>query len=232
MSFYTLIFLIVMVFVVGRCWRYFQEFSEDLKFVALLEPWYWFVFMNLILSAVSINYDYQFALIGLLIQTALSAWFSISIGWIIQSCPHKTGVLHQSVFIKGKVLKYCYRCGTRIPKDQEARLIKDNSWQSFLFQMPPHLFEYVGFWVAQDLLVLTALFFVLRFFKTPDVQHEVVMWAVILVIFAPPAVYSIGRFRRYLSETKGLIWWEDLKSSVLSWVVVGLTLWVLVHFFL
>ena len=91
--------------------------------------------------------------------------------------------------------------------------IKDYSWQNIYFQIPTHLFVFICFLLAQSMMVLISLFLVLRYLKRPEPQHEAVLIAVILVVLAPPLIYYFGRFRRYLSETKGLIWWEDLKSS-------------------
>jgi len=224
-------FILFAVILVGAAkgWRFFLETTDDFKAIRLLEPWFWFLFLNLVLSWVTGNYDYRFVLVGLLIQLALSAWFAISIGWIIQACPHKTGVLLQSLFVRGKTLKFCYRCGTRLPKETHAHLIKDNSWTYFLFQMPPHLLEYVVFWTAQSLMVLISLFFVLKFLRKPNLQQDALLAAVILVILAPPTIYFLGRFRKYLSDTKGLIWWGDLKNSFLVWTLVLFILWGLVQ---
>ena len=232
MNILSLLGLLFLLMVLGKGWRYFLEFSDDFGLIRLLEPWYWFVFLNLALSAISAQYDYQFVLIGLLIQLVLSAWFAISIGWIIQACPHKTAVMLQSWFVKGKTLKFCYRCGTKMPKDFHSHVIKDNSWTYFLFQIPPHLLEYLIFWMVQSMMVLISLFLVLRFLNKPGQQHEAVLVVVILVILVPPFIYFLGRFRKYLSETKGLIWWVDFKSSLLTWVLVLFVLWGLTRFFI
>ena len=226
-----MIFLLVLLVGLAKCWRYFVESSEDFQRVRLLEPWYWFLFLNLALTLITSNYDYQFVTIGILIQLTLSIWFAISIGWIIQACPHKTGVLRESWFIKGKTFKYCFRCGTRLPKETHAHLIKDSSWQNFLFHMPPHLFEYVGFWLGHCTMALIVFFFVLKFLKLPELQHQAVIVAVVVVLLVPPAIYSIGRFRRYLRETKGLIWWEDIQSSVLIWGGALAVVWLLLRLF-
>jgi len=228
----SLLFLVLLMVVIGKGWRYFLEHSDDLKLIRLLEPWYWFVFLNLGLSSITSNYDYQFVMVGLLLQMVLSIWFAISIGWIIQGCHHKTGVLRQSWFVKGKNVKFCYRCGTRLPKDFQVHLIKDNSWQSFFFQVPPHLFEYLVFWAAQSVIVLVSLFLALRFLKKADLQHQAILVAIVLVILIPPSIYFVGRFGRYLSENKGLIWWDDFKNSLITWMVALGFLWLLFHFFL
>lgn len=226
----TLIALVVLIFIISKAWRFFLETSEDIRHIRLLEPWYWFVFLNLVLTLISSNYDYQFVLIGLLLQAALSLWFAISVGWIVQSCHHKNSITNQSWFVKGKSVKFCYRCGTRLPKDFHAHEVRDDSWQVLFFQVPPHLFEYIVFWVAQSAIVLIAVFFVLRFLKQSELQNQAVVWAVILVVLVPPLVYFLSRFRRYLSETKGMIWWEDLRSSLLTWAVVAGVIWAILHF--
>jgi hypothetical protein len=228
----ALLFLVFFMAAVGKGWRYFLEHSDDLKLIRLLEPWYWFSFLNLCLIPLSSNYDYQFVMVGFLLQLVLSVWFAISIGWIIQGCQHKTGVLRQSWFIKGKNVKFCYRCGTRLPKDFQVHLIKDNSWQSFLFQVPPHLFEYLVFWLAQSAIVLVSLFFALRLLKKENLQHQAVLVAVVLVVLMPPAIYFVGRLGRYLTENKGLIWWDDFKNSLIAWVIALGLLGLLFHFFL
>jgi hypothetical protein len=165
-----------------------------------------------------------------MIQLALSVWFAISIGWIIQSCPHTNALLKQSAFTKGRKVKFCYRCGTRLADETEAVLIQDKSWQVSLFQIPPHLLEYVGFWVAQALMVLITLFLALKLLKQPDLQNKAVITAVIFVILVPPLIYFLGRFRRYLSDTQGMIWWDDLKSSIAAWGIVLALIWCLLHF--
>jgi hypothetical protein len=224
------IVLVVLIFAMSKAWRFFLETSDEIRHIRLLEPWYWFVFLNLILTIISSNYDYQFLMVGLLLQIALSAWFAVSIGWIIQSCPHKAALMNESWFVRGKSVKFCYRCGTRLSKDFHALEVKDHSWQVFLFQVPPRLFEYIGFWVAQSLMVLITVFLVLRFLKQSDLQHQAVLVAVILVVLVPPLLYFLGRFRRYLSDTGGMIWWDDLKNSLVTWVVALAVLWGILHF--
>ncbi len=226
----TAVILVVLVFAVSKAWRFFLEFSEDIRHIRLLEPWFWFIFLNLVLTAITSNYDYQFVLLGFVLQIALSAWFAVSIGWIIQSCHHKASLLTESWFDRGKKVKICYRCGTRLPRDSHASDVQDHSWQAALFQVPPPLFEYVGFWVAQSAMVLITVFLALKILKQPERQNWVVTAVVILVVLVPPLVYFLGRFRRYLSDTKGMIWWEDLRSSVAAWVIVIAVLWAVVHF--
>ncbi len=226
----TAVILVVLIFALSKAWRFFLESSDDIRHIRLLEPWYWFVFLNLTLTIISSNFDYQFVLVALLLQIALSAWFAVSIGWIIQSCPHKVLLVNESWFIRGRKVRFCYRCGTRLPKDFHASEIKDHSWQATYLQVPPHLLEYITFWVAQSLMVLITLFLALRFLKTSEFQHQAVQVAVILVVLVPPLLYFTGRFRKYLSDTKGMIWWEDLKNSLVTWAVVLAVVWGILHF--
>ncbi len=226
----TAVILVVLVFAASKAWRFFLESSDDIRHIRLLEPWYWFIFLNLALTIISSNYDYQFVLLGLLLQIALSAWFAVSIGWIIQSCHHKASLLTESWFDRGKKVRFCYRCGTRLPRDFHSTEIKDPTWQTALFQVPPPLLEYVGFWTAQSAMVLITVFLVLRFLRQPERQNLAVSAAVILVVLIPPLVYFLGRFRRYLSDTKGMIWWEDLRSSLAAWVIVIAVVWLILHF--
>ena len=223
---------VILILLAVKIWRVFVETYSDIHLIRNGEPWYWFVFLNLFLSMITSNYDFQFVGIGLVLQLALSAWFAISMRWIIQACPHKTAVSLPSWFTKGKTLKFCYRCGTKIPKEAHAHLVRDNSWTYFLFQLPPHLLKYVGFWLAQSTMVLISLFLVLRILKKPELQQEAVWAMVLLVLFVPPSLYFLGRFRRYLSETKGLIWWADLKSSFAVWILILILFWAFVRFFL
>jgi hypothetical protein len=227
----ALIILIVLILFISKAWRYFLESSDDIRHIRVLEPWYWFIFLNLSLTLISSNYDYQFVWIGLLIQIALAVWFAVSIGWIVQSCEHKNAILNQSSFFKGRKVKFCYRCGTRLPDESNAALIEDHSWQTILLQLPPRLLEYVSFWVAQSMMVLITLFLALKMLKHEEFQNQAVLIAIILVILLPPLIYFLGRFKRYLSDTKGMIWWDDFKSSFAAWgIVIGL-IWCLLHFF-
>ena len=223
-----ILFLVVLLMILGKAWRFYVESAESTERIHTLEPWYWFVFLNLSLCIITSNYDQGFLLVGILIQLTLSVWFSLSIVWIIKSCQHKNISTHESWFIKGRIVKFCYRCGTRLPDDFDGHSIKDFSWQNIYFQIPPHLFDFISFWIAQSIMVLISLFLVLRYLKRPGPQHEAVLIAIILVVLAPPLIYYFGRFRRYLSETKGLIWWEDLKSSFVVWIaLIALLLWLL-----
>jgi hypothetical protein len=227
----TFIGLVILILFFSKAWRFFLESSDDIRHIRVLEPWYWFIFLNLSLSLISSNYDYQFVWIGLLIQIALSVWFAVSIGWIVQSCHHKNAILNESSFSRGKKVKFCYRCGTRLPRESEATLVEDHSWQTTLLQLPPRLLEYVSFWVAQSMMVLIILFLALKMLKHQEFQNQAVLVAVVVIILLPPLIYFLGRFKRYLSDTKGMIWWDDFKSSFAAWgVVIGL-IWCLLHFF-
>jgi len=226
----TCVVLILLIIFFTKAWRYYLESSEDLRHLHLLEPWYWFVFLNLVLVPISSNFDYQYVWLGLIIQIALSVWFAVSVGWIIESCPHPSAIVHQSQFVKGKGIKFCYRCGSRLSEESTPSLVESHAWQVTLFQLPPSLLEYVSFWVAQSVMVLIALFLTLKFLKHPELQHTAVLLAVVAIIFVPPLVYFLGRFRRYLTDNKGMIWWDDLKSSFLTWGLVVLVLWGVIHF--
>jgi hypothetical protein len=226
----TFVALVVLLLLFSKAWRFYVESSDDIKHLHLLEPWYWFVFLNLVLTAISSNYEYQFIWIGLLVQIALSIWFAVSIGWIIQSCPHRAALLNQSSFARGKKVKFCYRCGTRLPEESDASVIEDHSWQVTLLQLPPHLLEYVSFWIAQSMMVLIILFLALKMLKRIELQNQAALIAIILFILLPPFIYFLNRFRNYLSETKGMIWWDDFKSSVFAWGIVIVLLWCLLHF--
>src|SRR5260221_4459309 len=225
-----ILFLIVLLMIIGKAWRFFVESSENIGRVHALEPWYWFVFLNLTLCIITSNYDEGFLLIGILIQLTLSLWFAISIRWIIKACQHKTVASHESWFVKGRIIRFCYRCGTRLLDDFHGHPIKDYSWQNIYFQIPPHLFDFISFWVAQSMMVLISLFLVLRYLKKPGPQHEAVLITVLFVVLVPPIIHYFGRFKRYLSETKGLIWWQDLKGPFVIWIfLIALLLW-LFHF--
>jgi len=223
---------VILILIAVKTWKAIVEFHPDTRFVHKGEPWYWFIFFNLCLTMITSHYDYQFIGIGLVLQLALSAWFAVSVRWIIHACPHKTGVMLPSWFVKGKSLKFCYRCGTRLSKEAHAHWVKDSSWTYFLFQMPPHLLKYVGVWLAQSVMVLVSLFLVLRILKKPELQQEAIGAMIFLVLLVPPFIYFLGRFRRYLSETRGLIWWADLKNSFAAWVFILIIFWAFVRFFL
>lgn len=226
----AILFLVLFIVMMAKCWRFFLENSDDIKRIRALEPWYWFVFLNLILTLISSNYDYRYISIGFLIQVALSVWFAISMGWIVQSCHHKSAISHPSWFVKGKNVKFCFRCGTRLSDGFHTSMVKDHSWQGIFLQIPPHLFQYVFLWIIQSVMVLISLFLALRFLKQSDLQHQAVLVAVILVILAPPVIYSLGRFRGYLADTKGLIWWDDFKGSIITWIIVIVIVCGLLYF--
>jgi hypothetical protein len=225
------IMLIIFLVIIGKCWRFFLETSEDIHLIRRLEPWYWFIFLNLLLSLIVGNYDYHFLMVGLLLQLALSAWFAVSMSWLVHACHHKWVIMHRSWFQKGRCVKFCLRCGTRLPKDFHSHIIKQDSWQILLFQIPPHLFEYVVFWFAQSMMILITFFLALRMLKKPEFQNEAVLVAVGLIILTPPAIYYFGRFKRYLFENKGLIWWDDLKKSLVVWPLFLFGLWLVLKLF-
>jgi hypothetical protein len=230
--FMAIIFLVLLMLGLAKIWRFFLESSEDVGRIRMLEPWYWFIFLNLALTLISSNYDPHFVVIGLLIQVAFSVWFAISMAWIIQSCHHKTAIAYQSMFSKGRTVKFCGRCGTRLPNNFHAHFTREpeDSWQNILFQVPPHLFQYIVFWICLSMAVSITLFLSLRALKTPDLQHEAVLVAVIFVVFVPPILYFLGRFRKYLTDTKGLIWFKDLKGAFVIWIVLIALLLCLLHF--
>ena len=134
MSIGTILALLVLLLVSGKAWRFFTETSDDLQLIRLLEPWFWFLFMNLALSFITSQYDYPFVVVGAFLQIALSAWFGISTGWIVQNCKHPMAVFNQSWFVRGKIVKYCYRCGTRVVPDRHDHAIRSDSWIMTLFQ--------------------------------------------------------------------------------------------------
>lgn len=226
---FSLAAITFLLWALSRVWSYYTEHTQDVTHLRMLEPWYWFLFLNLVMTAVTSNYDLGFIGVGLLIQVALGVWFAVSIGWIIGSCPHQVAYLRPSLFERDKRVRFCYRCGTRLPDGVESNLVENHSAKVQFFQMPPHLLEYVSFWVLQSLMVLISLFLVLRVLKQPEFQNKAVLGAVALVILVPPSIYFWGRFRAYLKENQGMIWWQDLRSSVLAWAVVLAFLWYLVH---
>ena len=226
MSFVALVILLV---ITGKGWRYFVESHWDIKLIRLLEPWFWFVFLNLSLTIITSNYDFNLVLIGLMFQLVLSIWFAISMGWIIQSCPHKTDVLQPSLFDKERTIRFCYRCGTRLPENFHApHHAEDDSWEYPWFQVPPSLFKYVVYWLAQCIIILIVLYLALKYLKKPDLQHEAIVVAVIALVLVPPILYFTAKFRKYLSDTKGLVWWKDLRWSFVIWLLLIVALlWAL-----
>lgn len=162
-----------------------------------------------------------------MIQISLCVWFAISMSWIVKTCPHTTALHHHSWFHKGKLIKFCYRCGTRLPKEHHAMNAMSKSWQIYIFQIPPHLFKYVVFWIIQSAMALISFFLVLRIIKSPETQKTIIIASIIFVVFGPPAIYYFGRFRKYFAENKGLIWWDDFKNSFIVWGIFFVFLWLL-----
>jgi hypothetical protein len=228
----SFIIVLCLVWAISRVWAYFIEQGQDIPRIRLLEPWYWFLLLNLLLIPITSNYDPEFVGVGLFIQVVLGIWFAISIGWIVGSCPHKAAYYRQSPFHKEIRTRCCYRCGTPLHPGTEAILVENQDWKVSLFQVPPTLLEYVTFWIVQALLVLISLFLVLRVLHHPDIQHKAVIGAIVLIVLVPPAIYFWGRFRGYLKENQGMIWWDDFKSSFLAWAAVLVFIWVLFHFWL
>ncbi len=227
MSWASVLILPVLLTALGKGWKYILETSEDLNLIRVLEPWYWFLFLNLVLSLITSYYDYQFIYVGFLFQVALCAWFSISMSWIVKICPHKKAIQYHSWFQKGRQARFCYRCGTRLPKDHHGVVMNVMSWEIYIFQIPPHLFKYVIFWIIQSVMGLISLFLILRLAKRPETQISISLISILIVIFGPPIIYYFGRFRKYFSENKGLIWWDDFKNSFIFWGVFSAFLWVL-----
>ncbi|HVZ81654.1 MAG TPA: hypothetical protein VHE12_12770 [bacterium] len=228
----SIIVVILLAWAISRAWAYYIEQSSDIPHIRLLEPWYWFLLLNIFLTPISSNFDPELVGVGLFIQVVLSIWFAVSIGWIIGSCPHKAAYHRQSPFHKGLRILCCYRCGTPLPPGEESILVENRDWKVLLFQIPPSLLEYVTFWVAQSLMVLIGLFLVFRVLHHPDAQHKAVLASIVLIVFVPPALFFWGRFRNYLKENQGMIWWADLKRTLLAWGAVLVFLWLLFHFWL
>lgn len=231
--FISFIIVVLLVWAISRGWAFYvEQHWADIPHIRLLEPWYWFLLLNLLLIPIASNFDPEYVGVGLFIQMVLGVWFAISIGWIIGSCPHKTAYQRQSPFHREVRIRCCYRCGTPLPPETESVLVQNQDWKVVLFQVPPSLLEYVTFWVVQALLVLVSLFLILRVVHNPGPQHKAVVAAIILIVFVPPLVFFLGRFRSYLKENQGMIWWADLRSSLLGWGVALFFLWLLFHFWL
>ncbi len=221
--------LVLVLWVMGKGWRYFVEVSEDVKITRTLEPWFWFFFLNIFLSFVTGNFEYRFLYLGLLLQVVLCAWFAISISWIVESCPHKHFIAQQSWFVHGKSLRFCVRCGTRLPRDIHSDAMKLSHPSLSFFQIPPALFKYVLFWMFHTLLTLVAVFLALRMVKNPDLQNDVAVAALALIVLVPLALFFLGRFKRSLNRREGLIQWEDIRSYGLVWVIVAVIIFIILQ---
>lgn len=217
--FSTILILFVLILLLANVWRFFWQFSDEINLVRLLEPVYWFLFLNLILSIFTGNFNYAFVPAAVILQVALSAWFAVSMGWIVKSCRHPL-VVAEPIWFGTSTVKYCYRCGTRMPHGSHAGPLKHPSWELTIFRIPPHLFEYVVFWVTQSVMLLIVFFLTLHVLKKPGFQQDAVLGTLALVGVVPVALYFAARFKRYLAETKGRIWWDDLNKSFLFWGIL------------
>jgi hypothetical protein len=229
MSEITASFIIFFLLILGlsRSWRYFWCTSYDILLVRQLEPWFWFIFLNLILSVFSSHFDFSYIPLAALLQLALSSWFAISMKWIVVACYHEH-VVSQKVWMNSeRTVKFCYRCGTRMPGSVAATELKDSSWQLYFFQMPPHLFEYAIFWVAQSIIFLIILFLALHVLKKNGFKEILAVIAVVLVVGAPAGLYYWNRFKRYLMESRGHVWMDEFKRSFLFWALILVGLFVL-----
>jgi hypothetical protein len=227
-SSFLILFLIILI--LSNVWRYFWQSSEDIWIIRQLEPVYWFLFLNLILSVFTSNFNYSFVPAAVILQVAMSAWFAVSMSWIVKSCHHKM-VVAQPVWFGTSIVKYCFRCGTRMARTIHADSPKHTSWVLTVFQIPPHLFEYVVFWVAQSIIILIVFFLTVHILKKPNFQQDAVLAALGLVVIVPMAIYFAGHFKRYLAEAKSQVWWDDLYRSFILWGVILAILIVLAKWF-
>lgn len=229
MGWETLLILFLVLWVLGKGWRYFVEVSEDFKIIRILEPWFWFFYLNVLLSFVTGSFEYRFLYLGLLLQAVLCAWFAISISWIIQSCPHKHCIVQQSWFTHGKNLRFCFRCGARLSRESHSDAIK-LIHPSFIFlQVPPALLKYVLFWMFHSLLTLVVVFLALRMVKKPDLQNDVALGTLILTVLMPLVLFFLGRFKRYVNRREGLIRWEDVRGYVLIWAIIAVIFFIILQ---
>jgi hypothetical protein len=60
----TILVLLAVLALTAKTWRFFIETSDDIQLIRFLEPWFWFLFMNLALSLITSNYDYPFVIVG------------------------------------------------------------------------------------------------------------------------------------------------------------------------
>ncbi|HET9870358.1 MAG TPA: hypothetical protein VFR02_07680, partial [bacterium] len=174
------------------------------------------------------NFPYAYIALAALLQLALSAWFAISMRWITLACPH-TQVASRKVWMDSeRTVKFCFRCGTRMPWSVEAVEWKDSSWQVYFFQIPPHLFEYALFWVVQSVIFLILLFLALHALKRAGFQEALAGLALLVVVAGPVGLYYWNRFKRSLVDEKGHVWADEFKRSLVFWglVLAGLlALW-------
>ncbi len=229
MAWETVLVLFIVLWAIGKGWRYFVEVSEDLKIIRILEPWFWFFFLNVFLSLVTGSFEYRFLSLGLFLQVVLCTWFAISISWIIQSCPHKHYILQPSWFAHGKNLRFCARCGTRLFRENHSEIIKLNQPSMALLQVPPSLLKYVLFWMFHSLLTLVVIFLALRIVKNPDLQNDVAIGAVVLIVLTPLAFFFFGRFKRSVQRREGLIRWEDIRGFALIWIILAVIFFIIIQ---
>jgi len=229
MALETLLFLALVLWCIGKGWRYFIEVSEDFKIIRILEPWFWFFFLNVFLSIVTGSFEYRFLYLGLLLQVVLCVWFAISIAWIIQSCPHKHCVVQSSWFAHGKNLRFCIRCGTRLARENHSENIKLNHPSIQFLQIPPALFKYVLFWMFHTFLTLFIIFLTLRMVKKPELQNDVAVGSVILIVLMPLALYYFGRLKRSVSRREGLLHWEEIRGYGLIWIILALIFFIVIQ---
>lgn len=222
----TLLVLFLVLWVIGKGWRFFIEVSEDFNVIRILEPWFWFFYLNVLLSFVTGSFEYRFLYLGLLLQVVLCAWFAISISWIIQSCPHKHCVVQPGWFAHGKNLRFCIRCGTRLSRENHSETIKLIHPSLAFFQVPPALLKYVLFWVFHSLLTMVVVFLSLRMVKKPDLQNDVAMGALLLIVIMPLALFFLGRFRRSVNRREGLIKREEIRVYGLLWVIIAVIFFI------
>jgi hypothetical protein len=225
----TLLILLLVLWSIGMGWRFFIEVSEDFKIIRTLEPWFWFFFLNVFLTFVTGAFEYRFLLLGFLLQVVLSAWFSISIAWIIQSCSHKHCLIQHSQFTHGKNLRFCFRCGTRLARENHSDPIKIHHPGMALFKVPPALLKYVLFWMFHSFLTLLIVFFFLRMVKKPDVQNDVALLALLLIVLLPLALFFAGRLKKTLKRHESLIWWEDVRGFGLFWIILAILLFIILQ---
>ncbi len=222
----TMLILLLVLWSIGKGWRFFIEVSEEFKIIQTLEPWFWFFFLNVFLSFVTGAFEYRFLFLGFLLQVILSAWFAISLAWIIQSCPHKHCSIQRSLFTHGKNLRFCARCGTRLSRENHSDPIKINHPGMNLFQVPPALLKYVLFWMFHTFLTLLVVFFSLRIVKKPELQNDVALLALILIVLLPLTLFLIGRFKKTFKRREGLIWWEDIRAFGLFWIILAILFFI------
>ncbi len=229
MSWETILVFVIVLWAVGKGWRFFIEVSEEFKTIRILEPWFWFFFLNIFLTFVTGSFEYRFLYLGLLLQGVLCAWFAVSLAWIIQVCPHKHCYAQPSVFIHGKHLRFCLRCGTRLPREIHSNPVKINHPSLVFFQVPPSLLKYVLFWMFHALSALMAVFIAMRMLKKPDLQNDVAVGALVFIVLLPLVLFFWGRLKRSLTRKDGLIWWEDIRGYGLVLIIIAVIFFIVIQ---